>query len=109
MTRPGRIDTTLPKPLEVEVSMRLSCSNWSGSKNTECGSSLRNMAELPDDVAVDRQNLIARREPRFLRGCAGKGLQHDDAPGQNRHHAAEALGGGGFHALELLELETSTS
>src|ERR1017187_6292946 len=46
ITRPGSIDTTLPKPLDVEVSMRLSCSNCSGAKKTECGSSFRNMAGM---------------------------------------------------------------
>ena len=60
--------------------------------------------ELPDDVAVDRQNFVARRESRLLRWRARQRLKHDHAPGQNRHHAAESLGGGGLHALELLEL-----
>ena len=43
ITRPGSIDTTLPNPFRVEVSICLSCSNCCGSKNTECGSSRRSM------------------------------------------------------------------
>ena len=37
-TRPGSTDTTLPNPFCWDDSICCSCSNWPGSKNTECGS-----------------------------------------------------------------------
>src|ERR1035441_744053 len=40
MTRPGNSETTVPKPFCVDDSILRSCSNWLGSKKTECGSSL---------------------------------------------------------------------
>ena len=42
--------------------------------------------------------------PDFADGVPGQRLQHDDASGQHRDHAAEALLRRGLHLLELLEL-----
>ena len=43
ITRPGRMETTLPNPLRVDFSSSFNCSNWPGSKKTLNGSSLRSI------------------------------------------------------------------
>src|SRR5579883_2454703 len=60
--------------------------------------------EAADDVPVNTQDFIARRQPGLGGGRARHRLEHDHAPGQQRNHAAEALLRGGLHFLELLEL-----
>src|ERR1017187_6839085 len=60
--------------------------------------------EAVDDMPVDAHDFVARREARFRRRRARQGLQHDDAPRQQRNDRAEALLRGGLHLAELVEL-----
>ncbi len=61
-------------------------------------------AELGEGDVVDADNLIAGREAGLLGGRAGRGLEDDDAAGQDADDGAEALRQAAFHLLELLEL-----